>query len=170
MCQGQLRPSAGYAPDRPDEYDFIALGTLPAWFGGFGYLLFQKFLRRYLAPAAAALLGASLLLAFFSGNLPLMYAAAALYGVGFGLFNPGMALLVADRSSRILPVVGEVIFSLLTMPLVYYFFEFFFKENLDTLDHYDLYHRCDPPRWRRYPACYQKKDEGRIITLLYSHT
>ena len=73
-------------------------------------------------------------------------------------------------SSRILPVVGEVIFSLLTMPLVYYFFEFFFKENLDTLDHYDLYHRCDPPRWRRYPACYQKKDEGRIITLLYSHT
>lgn len=98
MCQGQLRPSAGYAPDRPDEYDFIALGTLPAWFGGFGYLLFQKFLRRYLAPAAAALLGASLLLAFFSGNLPLMYAAAALYGVGFGLFNPGMALLVADRS------------------------------------------------------------------------
>ena len=37
-------------------------------------------------------------------------------------------------SSHILPVVGEVLFSLLTMPLVYYFFEFFFKENLDTLD------------------------------------
>ena len=27
-----------------------------------------------------------------------MYAAAALYGLGFGLFNPGLALLVADRS------------------------------------------------------------------------
>lgn len=27
-----------------------------------------------------------------------MYAAAALFGVGFGFSNPGMALLVADRS------------------------------------------------------------------------
>lgn len=65
---------------------------------GFGYVLFQKFLRRYTAPVTAALMGASLLIAFFSRNLPLMYAAAALYGLGFGLFNPGLALLVADRS------------------------------------------------------------------------
>ena len=74
MCQRQLRPSAGYVSDGPAEYDFISFSLCCSFFR---------------------------ILAFFSGTLPLMYAAAALYGVGFGLFNPGMALLVADRSRMV---------------------------------------------------------------------
>jgi hypothetical protein len=66
--------------------------------GGFVFVWFQQLLRRYTVPVAAALLGASLLLAFFSRSIPLMYVAAAVFGLGFGFFNPGMALLVADRS------------------------------------------------------------------------
>ena len=75
---------------------FQALGTLPAWFGGFGFLLFSRVLfgigyglifpmvsaaitDLFSGDKRAALMGASLLIAFFSRNLPLMYAAAALY-------------------------------------------------------------------------------------------
>ena len=30
--------------------------------------------------------------------MPLMYVAATVFGMGFGFLNPGLALLVADRS------------------------------------------------------------------------
>ena len=66
--------------------------------GGFVFVWFQQPLRQYTVPVAAALLGASLLLMFFSRSMPLMYVAAAVFGMGFGFLNPGLALLVADRS------------------------------------------------------------------------
>jgi MFS family permease len=74
--------------------------TIFAFIAGLAFGALQKKTKRYMAIISTGLVGVALVLGCLVQSVPLFMVCAALFGLGFGFYNPTYNLLIASTAAK----------------------------------------------------------------------